>query len=93
MLAKKGYEQLGKKALPPNDGNLFDPASGGEQAAHGRFDAQAKSRQDIYTSRQADAVASGLLLVGVAGLLMLATSPLVVGPMITIRALRRIALR
>lgn len=93
VLAKKGYDQLGQQSVPPSDGNLFEPAPGGEQAAHGRFDAQAKTRHDIYTSRQADAVAAGLLLAGVGGLLMLATSPLVVGPVMALRALHRIGRR
>ena len=93
VLAKKGYEQLSQTAAAASEGNLFEPAPGNEQAAHGRFDAQAKDRRDIYTSRQADAVAGGLLLVGVASLLMLATSPLVVGPTLALRALKRVALR
>ncbi len=88
-LATKGYEQLGNKAVPPSDGNLFEPAPGGTQAARGRFDAEASSRRDIYTSRQADAVAVGLALVGFVGLAMLATSPLVVGPAIAARAIGR----
>ncbi len=88
-LAKKGYDQLGNKAVPPADGNLYDPAPGGQQAAHGRFDAEANSRRDIYTSRQGDAVAAGLLLVGAASLAMLATSPLMIGPALAARAIGR----
>ncbi len=88
-LARKGYEQLGTRMIPASDGNLFDPAPGSRQAAQGRFDAEARSRRDIYTSRQAGAVAAGLLLVGVAGLAMLATSPLVVVPALTARAIGR----
>ncbi|MDT7951662.1 MAG: SDR family oxidoreductase [Acetobacteraceae bacterium] len=93
VLAKKGYDQLGERAVPPSDGNLFEPAQGGEQAAHGRFDSQAKERRDIYSSRQADAVAGGLLLVGAAGLLMLATSPLAIGPIMAARIVKRVAFR
>ena len=88
-LARKGYEQLGDKAIPPSDGNLFEPAPGGQQSAHGRFDAEANGRRDIYTSRQGDMVAAGLLLVGAVSLSMLATSPLVVGPALAARALGR----
>ncbi len=90
VLAKKGYEQLGNQPATPGDGNLFEPAPGAHQAAHGRFDAQAKSRRDIYTSRQADAVAAGLLLVGIGSLAMLAASPFALGPIIALRALRRL---
>ncbi len=88
VLAKKGYDQLGSKAVPPTDGNLFDPAPGGQQAARGRLQG-AKTRRDIYTSRQADVVASALLLVGAGSLAMLATSPLVVGPVMVAGAVRR----
>ena len=49
------------------DGNLFAPAPGDSQAARGRFDAQANSRRDIYTSRQGDMVAAGVLLLGAIG--------------------------
>ena len=90
-LAKKGYDQLSDKAVPPTDGNLFEPAPGGQQGSHGRFDAEANSRRDIYTSRQADTVAAGLLLLGAASLAMLATSPLVVGPALAARAIGRAA--
>ena len=90
-LAKKGYDQLSDKAVPPIDGNLFEPAPGGQQGSHGRFDAEANSRRDIYTSRQADTVAAGLLLLGAASLAMLATSPLVVGPALAARAIGRAA--
>ena len=92
-LAKKGYEQLGDEAVPVSDGNLFDAAPGGQQAAHGRFDAEASSRRDIYTSRQADMAAGALLLVGVAGLAMLATSPLFVGPAMAAGAVGRLLRR
>ena len=88
-LAKKGYDQLGTKAIPPSDGNLYEPAPGGGQAARGRFDAEARSRRDIYTSRQADSVAAGLLLVGAISLTMLVTSPFVTGPALAARALGR----
>ena len=90
VLAKQGYSgQLSKAAAPKSDGNLFEPAPGGEQGAHGRFDVGAKTRRDIYSSRQADVVAAGLLLVGVVGLKMLATSPLFVAPGLLARAVVR----
>ncbi len=88
-LAKKGYDQLSDTPIPPSDGNLFEPAPGGQQAARGRFDAEANSRRDIYSSRQADMVAAGLLLVGAVSLSMLATSPLVIGPAVAARAVGR----
>ena len=92
VLARKGYDQqLGDKAVVVSDGNLFDPAPGGQQAARGRFDAEANSRRDIYSSRQADAVAAGVLLVGAASLAMLASSPLFVGPAMAALVLRRAA--
>lgn len=93
VLAKQGYSaQLGDGAAPKSEGNLFKPAPGGGQGAHGRFDAEAKTRRDIYTSRQGDVVAAGLLLVGVIGLKMLATSPLFVAPGLLARAvIRRVA--
>lgn len=92
VLARQAYSaQLGAGAAPEGDGNLFKPAPGGDQGAHGRFDAGAKTRRDIYTSRQGDVVAAGLLLVGVAGLKMLATSPLFVAPGLLARAaIRRV---
>ena len=88
-LARKGYEQLTDKVVPVTEGNLFEPAAGGQQAARGRFNAEASTRRDIYTSRQADAVAAGLLLLGAASLAMLATSPLVIGPAMAARAIGR----
>lgn len=93
VLARQAYSgQLGPGAAPKTEGNLFKPAPGGGQGAHGRFDAGAKTRKDIYTSRQGDVVAAGLLLVGVIGLKMLATSPLFVAPGLLARAvIRRVA--
>jgi len=93
VLAKQGYSgQLSKAAAPKSEGNLFHPAPGGGQGAHGRFDAGAKTRRDIYTSRQGDVVAASLVLVGAVGLGMLATSPLFVGPGLLARAvIRRLA--
>ncbi len=68
VLATQGYKaQLGDNPAPMQDGNLFAPAPGDSQSAHGRFDAQATSRRDIYTSRQADMVAAGVLLLGAIG--------------------------
>ena len=90
MLATRGYSsQLSNQPVAPSDGNLFEPAAGASQAARGRFDAVANNRRDIYTSRQGDAVAAGLLLIGGIGLQMLATSPLFVGPALLGRALVR----
>ncbi len=87
VLARQAYSaQLGKAAVPKTEGNLFQPAPGGDQGAHGRFDAGAKTRRDIYTSRQGDVAAAGLLLVGAIGLKMLATSPLFVAPGLLARA-------
>ncbi len=93
VLARQAYSaQLGPGAAPKAEGNLFQPAPGGDQGAHGRFDAGAKTRRDIYSSRQGDAVAAGLVLVGAIGLGMLATSPLFVGPGLLARAVIRRAL-
>ena len=90
LLARKGYSmQLGTKPVEPSDGNLFEPAPGGEQAARGRFDAQSNSRRDIYSSRQADAVAVGVLASGAVGLLALATAPLMLPALLASAMLRR----
>ena len=87
VLARKAYTaQLGETPAPMQDGNLFTPAPGGNQSAHGRFDALSKTRRDIYSSRQAAGVAAGLLLGGGVALGMLAMSPLVVGPALLARA-------
>ena len=86
VLASRGYSaQLSEKSEPVSDGNLFLPAPGGSQAAHGRFDAEANSKRDIYTSRQADAVAVGVVAAGVIGLGMLAMSPLFAAPAFLVR--------
>ena len=93
LLARKGYSsQLSSESLPASEGNLFEPAPGGGQAARGRFDAIAKSRRDIYTSRQADVVAASLLLFGAIGLQLLVTSPFVVGPAMMAKAVFRRAI-
>ena len=90
VLARKAYTaQLGKQPVAASDGNLFEPAPGSSQAAHGRFDAGANNRRDIYTSRQGDLVAAGLVVVGAIGLGMLAASPLFVGPALLARAVVR----
>ena len=90
VLARQAYSaQLGPGAAPRTEGNLFQPAPGGDQGAHGRFDAGAKTRKDIYTSRQGDVVAAGLVLAGAIGLRMLATSPLFVAPGLLARAVAR----
>ena len=86
VLAKTGYDkQLGDVPVADAPGNLFDPAPGAHQAAYGRFNDQAKTSRDIYSSRQADATAAGLLLVGAVSLAMLATSPLFIGPALAAR--------
>ncbi len=90
VLARKAYtSQLTNKPAPVGEGNLFAPAPGAAQAAHGRFDAQANSKRDIYSSRQADTVAAGLLLFGGLGLAMLAASPFTLGPALAVRAVLR----
>ena len=87
VLAQKAYSaQLGDEPAAPQDGNLFEPAPGGSQAAHGRFDAAANSRRDIFSSRQAAGVAAGLMLGGGLALGMLAMSPLVLGRAAVARA-------
>ncbi len=69
VLATRGYDaQLDAAAAPASDGNLFEPAPGATQAARGRFDAEARTTRDIYTSRQADAVAAGVLFLGALGI-------------------------
>ncbi|MBC7799749.1 MAG: SDR family oxidoreductase [Gemmatimonadaceae bacterium] len=89
-MAKKAYSaQLSDTPAAANEGNLFTPAPGGHQGAHGDFDAGAKTARDIYTSRQADVVAAGLLLVGAIGLRMLATSPLFIARGLAARAVVR----
>ena len=90
VLARKGYSsQLGDAPAARNEGNLFEPAPGATQAAHGRFDDDAKTRRDIYTSGQANVVAAGMILLGAIGVSMLATSPLTLGPALLGRALLR----
>ena len=90
VLARKAYSaQLGDAPAPKTEGNLYKPAPGGDQGSHGRFDAGANSRRDIYTSRQGDVVAASLVLVGAIGLKMLATSPFFVGPALLARAVIR----
>lgn len=90
VLAKQAYRaQLGDAAAPKTEGNLYKPAPGGDQGSHGRFDAGANNRRDIYTSRQGDVVAAGLVLVGAIGLKMLATSPFFAGPALLARAVIR----
>ncbi len=68
VLATKAYSaQLDVVPAPISDGNLFEPAPGATQGARGRFDAEAKTSRDIYSSRQADAVAAGMLFLGLIG--------------------------
>ena len=90
LLARTGYSaQLGDGGFPTSDGNLFEPAPGGGQGAHGRFDAEAKTSRDFVTSTQGDVVAATVVLVGAIGLAMLATSPLTLGPLLVGRAVMR----
>ena len=88
LLARKGYtQQLGSAPAALSDGNLFEPAPGGAQAARGRFDAEATSRRDIYSSRQADVVAAGMVALGAVGLL--AAAPLLAPALLARAVLRR----
>lgn len=75
VMARQGWDgQLGEKQAP-QDGNLLAPVPG-DQAARGRFSARAQDTQEIYTSRQAGMVLTGVLLLGAAGIKALLTSPL-----------------
>ncbi|WP_428394882.1 SDR family oxidoreductase [Lichenicoccus sp.] len=88
VLARQGYtQQLGSAPAALSDGNLFEPAPGGTQSARGRFDAEASSRRDIYSSRQADAVAAGMVALGAVGLL--AAAPLLAPALLARAVLRR----
>ena len=94
MLSKTGYSgQLSDTPMEQTEGNLYAPAPGGEQGAHGRFDAIANPKRDIYTSRQGDVVAASLLLIGAISLKALATSPFFVGPSLVARAVGRRAVK
>ena len=94
MLSRTGYSgQLSDTPMEQTEGNLYKPAPGSEQGAHGRFDSTAKTKRDIYTSRQGDVVAAGLLLVGAISLKMLATSPFFVGPSLVARAVTKRAVK
>jgi NAD(P)-dependent dehydrogenase (short-subunit alcohol dehydrogenase family) len=77
VLAKKGYEgQLDGRRQATTAGNLFEPAAG-PAVAQGRFEARARDgSREIFSSRQADAVAVGVLLSGAVGLAALAMAPL-----------------
>ena len=87
VLARKAYSaQLGSDPAPVTDGNLFEPTPGADQQASGRFNTEANSRRDIFSSRQAAGVAAALVLGGGVALGMLALSPLVVGPALIARA-------
>lgn len=75
-MARTGYDaQLGE-AQPNQDGNLFAPVPG-TQAARGRFTDKARDNDEIYSSRQGDALAAGLLLLGAVSIGALLRSPLV----------------
>ncbi len=69
-LARTGYRsQTTDTPVPPDfPGNLFAPGEG-HAGAHGRFDAIAKSHSsELWTSRHAQALAIGALVIGAAGL-------------------------
>lgn len=77
-MARTGFDaQLGEPA-PDQDGNLFAPVPG-TQAARGRFTSKAKDTDEIYSSRQADAVAAGLVLLSAVALRGLLRAPLRAG--------------
>lgn len=78
LLATKGYDgQLDERRQATTAGNLFDPVPG-PAVAHGRFSARARDgAREIFTSRQADSVAVGMLLGAAFGLAALASLPLV----------------
>ena len=77
-MARTGFDaQLGE-ASPNQDGNLFAPVPG-NQAARGRFSATAKDTDEIYTSRQGDALAAAVLLLGAVGIGALLRLPLRTG--------------
>ncbi len=68
LLARKGYEgQLtGELETPGRLDNLFDPAPN-PRAAHGRFDARARSRSlELWTTEHRKAVALGACLLAMA---------------------------
>ena len=74
-MARTGFNaQLGE-AVANQDGNLFAPVPG-HQAARGRFSGKARDNDEIYTSRQGDVLAAGVLLLGAVGLRALLRAPL-----------------
>ncbi len=74
-MARTGFDaQLGEPQAD-QDGNLFAPAPG-NQAARGRFSDTALDTNEIYSSRQADALAAGVVLLGAIGIRALLRSPL-----------------
>ncbi|MBC7800101.1 MAG: hypothetical protein H7Z10_05730 [Gemmatimonadaceae bacterium] len=73
-MGRTGFEaQLGE-AAPDQGGNLFAPVPG-TQAARGRFTNKARDTYEIYSSRRADAVAAGLVLLGAVALRSLLRAP------------------
>ncbi len=78
VLARKGYDsQLGaSRDEAMTEGNLFAPVPG-TQAAEGTDGARARDgRREIVTSREADGVAAGMLVLGLIGLASLVPSAL-----------------
>ena len=75
LLAKGGWDAQVGEPQGYKDGNLFEPAPG-VQSARGRFSEKAQDTREIYTSRQADAVLAGVLLLGAIGIKALLKAPL-----------------
>jgi len=88
-MARSGFDaQLGEPQ-PAQDGNLFAPAPG-NQAARGRFSDVARDTNEIYSSRQGDALAAAVVLLGAIGVSALLRSPLALlrSPLALTRLLR-----
>ena len=75
VVARQAWDGQMGEPHPDQDGNLFAPAPG-DQAVRGPFSARAKDTQEVYTSRQADVLAAGVLLLGAIGIKALLTAPL-----------------
>lgn len=80
-MARSGFDaQLGEPQ-PPQDGNLFAPVPG-NQAARGRFTDVARDNNEIYSSRQGDALAAAVVLLGAIGIGALLRSPFALARML-----------
>ncbi len=86
VLAKAGYSaQLEGRRQATTSGNLFEPVPG-PAVTSGRFGSRARDgAHEVFSSRQADAVAIGVLLSGAVGLGALAMAPML--PMLALRRL------